>query len=146
VGSTHRRSGIGPAHIPCAAMLPCLALALVPLLCAGCDQAEIAGSKCSDDHPCPTRYACVEGICYPKGPLEGVACSQTEDCPAGVCLVQSHVCVACIHHGDCVSRLCEPQTHICLGCKADYQCPGGSCDRGTGICAESPTEEERRGN
>ncbi len=126
-----------------AAALALLAAVLGP---PACDEVEISGSKCSDDHPCPNGYACVDGTCYPKGPLEGVLCSQDSDCPAGVCLEQSHVCVACIRHEDCISRLCEPQTHICLGCKADYQCQSGTCDRPTGICAESATEAAGNGN
>jgi hypothetical protein len=113
---------------------------------AACDEAEISGSKCSDEHPCPDGYACVEDTCYPKGPVEGVICSADLDCPAGVCLEQSHVCVACLLHEHCISRLCEPQTHICLGCKADYQCPSGTCDRLTGICSENATDPEVSGN
>jgi hypothetical protein len=111
-------------------------------LCAlGCaSESDVEGASCDgQQHPCPDGYLCVEGTCFEEEPVAGIVCNDDSDCPAGVCLPQSHICVGCIRHSDCVSRLCETKTHICLGCKADYQCPSGSCDESLGICEDIAT-------
>jgi len=125
--------------------------AALTLICASCfvEDVGVEGSSCDSDdgeHPCPEGYNCVDEVCYPEAPTIAVACSADEDCPAGVCLEQAHVCVGCIRHGDCVSGLCHIPTHVCIGCKADYQCPSGVCDENSGMCEKSSTESDASGN
>ncbi len=112
------------------------------LAMTGCyEPVSIEGAACAaPDHPCPEGYLCVQGACYRSSGGVAVACIEDVDCPAGVCLRESHVCVGCMTHGQCVSGLCNIPTHICVGCKADYQCPSGACEVETGICTP-PTEE-----
>ncbi len=109
---------------------------LVSLTCTACyEPVSVEKAACAPpDHECPDGYLCVQGACYRSSGGVAVACIEDVDCPAGVCLRESHICVGCMKHSQCVSGLCNIPTHICVGCKADYQCDSGSCDVETGIC------------
>lgn len=115
-------------------------LVLVWMIPACTEEVAVEGAKCDDTHPCPEGLACAGGVCIKPGPLIAYACMKDDDCPAGVCMKEAHICVGCMRHEDCVSFLCEFRTHICLGCKADWQCPTGSCDEKSGICEKSSTD------
>jgi hypothetical protein len=123
-------------------------------LCVSDDQSSFCSQSCTEDAGCPYQAQCVGlsnggGACVPNPDLSGMSefgtsCTQSSDCPNGLCLdddIELYCTFTCESDRDCPSSAAcfnASEFNVCV--KVDQTEPQAGTEAGTEAGAEAGAE------